>query len=387
MSKDLTLAGGSFDVTTNTLNVAGNMTGAGALTFTTGTLNIGGNNTSTGVFTPGTGTVNYNGVAQVLRGTTYNNLTLSGSGNKTLQAGNLIVNGDLTITGSILYFDNAVLRNATVAGNLSGTGAIDMTGGSFVHTLRLNGANNAISNFTCGSGYVYYSGAVAQQIFAGTYNNLVTETSSQIRTIQGDITVNNLLTLTLGTLDFGNTVARNITVSGNLSGAGAINMSGAGLAHVLTLNGTNNAIGAFNTTAGSGSTVNYTRAGDQQVFVSVNYQDVNIGGSGIKTLGAGDITFNGNLDVTDATLRFDGGAARIISVSGNLSGTGIVDMSLNSRTHTLNLGGATNNFAGTLTTAAVASTINYNRAGDQTVFGSPNYRNITIPGGGNKSLQ
>ncbi|MCX6303330.1 MAG: hypothetical protein NTW82_14240, partial [Bacteroidia bacterium] len=54
--------------------------------------------------------------------------------------------------------------------------------------------------------------------------------------------------------------------------------------------------------------------------------------------------------------------------------------------HALNLSGATNTI-GTLTTDADATTVTYNRAGDQTVFASPNYRNLTVSGGGNKVIQ
>src|ERR1035437_3250680 len=86
------IAGGTptLSIGGNTLTMTGNLTGDGTLTFGTGNLNIGGNNTHTGVFTVGTGTVNYYGAAQQVRGTTYNNLTIAGSGNKTLQ-GSVIV--------------------------------------------------------------------------------------------------------------------------------------------------------------------------------------------------------------------------------------------------------------------------------------------------------
>ena len=62
----------------------------------------------------------------------------------------------------------------------------------------------------------------------------------------------NDLTIT-NTLNFDATV-RTLTVGGNLSGAGTINMSGGGQAHILNLAGGTNAIGSF--TCGSG-TVNY----------------------------------------------------------------------------------------------------------------------------------
>ena len=84
---------------TTTLTVSGNISGAGTLTTTSGTLNIAGDFNLTGVYNCGTGTVNYTkSGAQVVDGTTYNNLTISGSGAKTL-AGNASVGATLTLQG------------------------------------------------------------------------------------------------------------------------------------------------------------------------------------------------------------------------------------------------------------------------------------------------
>jgi hypothetical protein len=183
-----------------------------------------------------------------------------------------------------------------------------------------------------------------------------------------------------------------LTVSGTITMAGAndrnyLLFSGAGTAFVGgTITG-----GTITSTAGGGAaaptsgTVDYNGAGAQNVG---NYTYFNLATStgGIKTLPAANINITGTLSVNSSTLAFNAAAARTIAVTGNLSGDGTIDMSSGSRTHILNLGGATNSI-GTLTTAAVASVINYNRAGDQTIFGSANYRNLTISGGSNKSLQ
>jgi gliding motility-associated-like protein len=382
------IASGQNDITFSgdgTLNVTGNLS-TGQMTCAPGSvINIGGTFSPT-AFTVSTSTVNFNGADQNISNFTYFNLSCSGSGTKTLPNATITVNGDLDVSNSILAYTSTQLRTLVVNGNLSGNGTIDASPGGFNHILTLNGPNNAIATFIPGSGTVYYSGAAAQQIFAGTYYNLTSQTSNQTRTIQGDLVVLNNLTVTLGTFDFGNSVARNVVVSGNLAGAGTINMSGVGLAHSLSLGGVTNNITTFSTTNGSGSTVNYTLSGNQQVFASANYQNVNIGGFAIKTLNAGNTTINGNLDISGATLAFNAGSTQTLTIAGNLSGNGTMDMSPGNRTHTLNLGGASNSI-GTLNTAAVASTINYNGAGDQSVFGSSNYRNLTISGGGIKTMQ
>ena len=91
-----------------------------------------------------------------------------------------------------------------------------------------------------------------------------------------------------------------------------------------------------------------------------------------------------NLDVA-GNLNYTGASAVTLNVSGNLSGAGTLNMSGGAQLHTLNLGGATNSI-GTFTTAAVGSTVNYNAGGNQTIFASANYRNLTTSVSGTKSL-
>ena len=89
--------------TTNngTLTVAAILAGSSTLTNgATGTLNIGGTSPITGLTATAVGnTVNYSGAAQTVKGTAYNNLTLSGSGTKTVAA-STVVSGNLTISGT-----------------------------------------------------------------------------------------------------------------------------------------------------------------------------------------------------------------------------------------------------------------------------------------------
>jgi len=366
-----------------TLNVTGGLT-TGQLTCVDGSqINIGGALSPT-AFTVSNSTVNFNGSDQAIPTYTYYNLSCTGNGTKTLPNSNVTVNSDLIVSGPVLAFNSSQARNLIVNGNMSGTGTIDMSPGVLNHSLTLNGQNNSIATFISGAGTVVYSGNSAQQIFSGTYYNLTTQTSNQVRTIQGDVIINNNLTITLGTFDFGNSGAGNVTVFGNLSGAGTINMSGAGLAHNLTLGGASNSVSAFNTTAGSGSTVIYGRAGAQQVFASGAYQNLNITGSGTKTMNTGTVTVNGNLDVTGSSLAFNS-VLQTLNVTGDLSGTGTLDMSTGNVAHILNLNGAANTI-GTLLSGTAASNVNYVRTGNQTVFGSPNYRNISVSGGGIKAL-
>lgn len=118
-----------------TLTVTGNISGAGNLTTTSGTINIAGDFTLTGTYTRGTGTVNYNKAGtQIVNGIAYNNLTISGSGAKSLQ-GNATVNAILLLTAGTLNINSKAL---TLAGTFSASGTGTLVG-SNTSTLFING--------------------------------------------------------------------------------------------------------------------------------------------------------------------------------------------------------------------------------------------------------
>jgi hypothetical protein len=140
---------GSATTLTTTANatIGGNITGTGAITMGSGTVTVAGDFSNSGTFTCGTGTVNYNGTTQQVKGTTYNNLTISNGGTKTLQAATG-VGGTLTLTSGVLQIAD---NNLTITNN--GAGAIAGTFGS------------ATMIATDGSGYLIKNGATAQTIY------------------------------------------------------------------------------------------------------------------------------------------------------------------------------------------------------------------------------
>lgn len=105
-NQTITLAGGTLTVTGNTTLTANgasatiDMTGGGSLSF-------GGTLTNNGTISNGgaspVGTIMYTGTAQTIdNSVTYNNLTLSGSGVKTM-GGNFTVNGTLSLQGTATF--------------------------------------------------------------------------------------------------------------------------------------------------------------------------------------------------------------------------------------------------------------------------------------------
>src|SRR4030042_1075987 len=127
----------------------------------------------------------------------------------------------------------------------------------------------------------------------------------------------NILNLSSGTIN----VSGNITMVTNLQNAinvttGIINIGGDFIP------------GTGNFTAGTGL-VNYY--GVIQSVAALTYYNLTTSNSGIKTIANADAIVGGYLDVSNSTLAFTSTAARILTVTGNLSGNGTIDLSPGSR--------------------------------------------------------
>ncbi|MDO1451655.1 T9SS type A sorting domain-containing protein [Rhodocytophaga aerolata] len=442
--------------------------------------------------------IEYNGTTTQVTGTGLpasinSSLIISNPAAVTLSQ-NLSVSGSLTINSSLIFGTTAA-QSLTIQGNLIGTpgGTIDMTGGSLAHTLNLNGTTNAIFDLrtTCYSIITYGAGAgqltnpigntriisgtetltinttecnlivpvgatlnlngftlnVLRSVIvegtldlgagavtgAGTFtstagsalvlgsadginsgttlgnirvsgnrtfdpntNIIFNRTGTQVTgngfpLIVGNVTINNGSQVTLsknlvisnfaainGMLLHSNTASQTVIISGDLTGSGTIDMSGGNLTHTLNLGGLNNTIGLLKTSTTGNSTVNYDRNGNQTLFSSNNYRSLILSGSGIKTLPGTSSTIGNSLTVS-ATLVFSTTTPQTVIISGDLSGSGTIDMSGGNLAHTLNLGGL-NNSIGTLIPSC-NSVINYTASGQQTITAvSPLYNDYTISG-------
>jgi hypothetical protein len=269
----------------------------GTLLGNTSTLNIGGSASGTGgTFTAGTGTVNYNAAgAQTIAGVTYNNLTLNGSGIKTLGAatvtnGSLMVGSGVTLSMStyLLTLNGDLNNGGTVSGTTGGVtiaGTASQSIGSFTTT--------GIVSMTKTAGTATFTGSVNGGAFTLSGNggtlNLDAGTTGLTHTFTGTFTrTNGILNCSLSTLN----------LNGTTSGAG----------------------GTFNAGAG---TVTYGGTAVQTI-TNVNYY--NLGFSGTRT---GNITINGavgiagtltnaasfssgNFVLTGSTFTFNGTAAQTV---------------------------------------------------------------------------
>ncbi|MHC4661111.1 MAG: glycoside hydrolase family 78 protein [Planctomycetota bacterium] len=375
VSDDVTLNTGS-----GTVYIVGRIMGAGSATTGSGTLALGfvGIPLSlAGTFTATSGTVLYNASgSQTVRATTYNALTIDGSGTKTVD-GTGTVNNTCTLTGGTLNTGTGIF---TIACQVTGAG--DLTVGS--GTLALSYVGDPIDitgSFDATSGTTSYYGSGNQTVEGTTYNNLTITGPGGIKTIDGLTTVTNTCTVdSAGNVLASTAEANDFDFNGDVVLDGEIDLSSG--ADILTMSGSfqdrfgdagdgyldiHHAdcdvdldgeldIGTLTMTAGtlsiadddvtltsincSGGTIIYDRGGNQVVEGATYYNLTISGGSGTKTIDgtttvsntctvnsdvtlastSGNLDFNGNV-VLDGTISLTGGAD-ILTMSGSVANSG-----------------------------------------------------------------
>ena len=197
------------------------------------TLNISGSLSNSGTFVANTGTVNYNGAAQTIANVTYYNLSLSGSGAKTLQATTTTIGGNLTLSGTAT---TTAVAGLTINGNVTiGTGTT-FTAGAFTHIVKGNWTKDGTFNATGST--INLNGEVASTVGASNFNNL-TISGSGTKTATGAISVAGNFNLTSGGFSFNDPTINSISIGGNYTQSGGrfdfnSNTSGSS---TMTLNG------------------------------------------------------------------------------------------------------------------------------------------------------
>ncbi len=369
--------------TTNAANLTVASTLAGSSTLTNGagaTLTLGGL-VSVTTFTPsGAGnTVIYNGPAQTVRAAAYVNLTLAGTGVKTIQSGatsvtgNMVLDGtsgavsattaaNLAITGSLTVGGNTSLSTAstytlsvgtttTVNGtlDLESTGTSTFTGDTTINnggtlTLGSTGGKTFTGNLTINAGGTYNESGVATLANAGNLTNSGTyyantgvhSFTGTGKTISGTLAIPNL------TISGTTTNAGTLTVSTALAGAGTLTNTG-------TLNyGGVGAIGPTLTASAAGNTVNYNGAAQTVKVPSAGgYSNLILSGSGAKTMATGATATNLSIDPSGGTAKASLSNALTVTTLA-LGGTGQPAGTYNS--------GNTPNYFATATNLTVSST-------------------------------
>jgi len=349
-----------------------------------GTINVTGAFTaSSGNIVGGISDVRLTGAAQtVVLGATgsFTNFRCLGTGNKTITAatGSLNVDGELEVLAgrTLVMNTNQLLGTLT---SIIGSGIISTTA-----------TTSAIPAGHVWTQTVQYNATVAQQLIAGTYENL-TIGATGTKTAQGNIVVNTGLVIT-GPLAMG---VFDLSGGFTQTGTGAITTAG------------NLPDGKTWTSA----TVTYNSAGSQNVANGI-YVALNIAGGSRVLSNTADINVSGNFTAntaaatyttTGTTINFTGGAQTLTlhssrfpfnnvsfttsttstkTISGggfNVAGTLNVGSNVTLNMATLPMGGnpTTITGTGTINTAAITTplpanetwpcTVNYNSNGDQQV--------------------
>ncbi|RPJ64068.1 MAG: hypothetical protein EHM12_00670, partial [Dehalococcoidia bacterium] len=286
--------------------------------------------------------------------------------------------GTVNITGGFTASVTGNVPNPVAAITFAGaaqSNVIDFTG---AFTLNVTGQitinpptnNNFSNNLGVNSGTVTCASLSSTNSGHDTRICLVTISSGTL-TVNGDMIMGN------------NSVRTRV----DFSGAGSLIISGNFVTGTLA-----GSAGASVYTAGNFTPSTYTVStstvflnGINQTVSSATFFNLVTSNAGVKTLYNNNVTVGGNLTLNNSNLAFTGTQARSLAVVGNLTGNGFIDMSPGNHAHILTLAGITNQPAG-IVVGTAASRVEYVRAGNQEIFASPDYRSITINGGGDKSL-
>jgi len=196
--------------------------GGGTFNLQGAALAVGGNWANTGgAFHAGTSTVTFNGTAArtITSGNqSFNHLVFNGAGGDWILQDNLAATGNLNLMNGTFDTNAGSNFNVTVTSDvvLAGSGAILIFNGSAVSVggnwANLSGAFNA------GASTVTFTGTASQSITSGgtAFKNILFNGAGRTWTLQDDLSVGGILTLTAGTLDTQAGVSNAVSVTSAL---------------------------------------------------------------------------------------------------------------------------------------------------------------------------
>lgn len=334
--------GGALTIngTGGTLNLGTGLTHTftGTWTRTNGTLNggsstlrLGGSISGTGgTFTANTGTVEYYGTTQTVANLTYNNLTISTSGTKTLASaltipttGTLTINGGATLatanyglifqgnfvnSGTLTAGSSTVTISGTAAtqniGSFTTTGLVSMTKTAGIATLTGNASGAGLT--INGTGGTLNLGTGLTHTFTGTWTRTAGTLDGGSSTLRlgGSVSgTGGTFTASTGTVEYyasGTQTIAAVTYNNlTLSGTSAKTITGATVNGVFSIEGTATTTGTV-LTYGASASLRYNGSGIQTVGIewpASFARNITIANSNGVTLDASKTPYTGTLTV------------------------------------------------------------------------------------------
>jgi hypothetical protein len=355
------------------LTIATALSGTGGLTQgSDAILNIGGTSGITTLTATASGnTVNFTGGAQTVKATTYNDLSLSGSGTKTITSLSTI-NNDLSLSGTAAATTATALA---IGGDLNvGTGAA-LTAAGFTFTVTGTTTVTGTLTISSSTGTKTFTGLVLVDT-GGAWNNSgnsgvtfaggITMDGSSFSSGQGTYTFStnnqsisgaiaftiNFVSVSTG-VNLTNDSTAGFTIGNSLSGVGTFTQGGNAL---LILDGTTTPTGFV--VSASGNTVKYASTTIAQTVKapssSGDYYNLTIDKLGQTATLEADLRVDDDLTITAGTLDTSSGNNYDIVVKGDWSNDG--------------------------TFTARNATVTFNGTGNQTINGSTTWYGLEITG-------
>jgi len=302
---NLLITSGELDNSSATA-ISGNVTiDSGCIFQNSNLIHVGGNWANSGSYEPfGVGTFFNGSGTQTITATTFGNLIINKPvGSSAVLTGNIVLNGDLTVTSGTLDIKSFGCDRSVQGGTLTlGDSATFIVG---ANNEPVNFSNGILSN----SSTVIANGTGPQYIFNGTnFGNLILRNSG-VKTFVSPFTVNGDLTIESGaTLDAG---TQTITINGNWINNGTFIPS----TSTILLSGTTKNV-AGNTTFKRLSVYgSYTFLNNNTIdsLLIINSTGSLIGGSSITTTMNGDLINKGIL-YTLGTTTFTGNVLQTLSL-------------------------------------------------------------------------
>jgi hypothetical protein len=413
------LSGGKFIGGSASISVSGTFTISGtAFKSTSGTLSISGNYTlsGSGSFTNNNGIVKFTATNTITGSTTFYKLDFAPSssstytiaGGTTLTVNNtLSTNGSSTLTintGNISAAGNIVLSNTSNSGGgsatltINGSGTQTFTGGSLgatgrlpnivinkssSDTLKLINVIPVAGNWTWTAGII--NGGTSTVHFIGSKTISGTHTLANIR-LGANSTFTISSTLTVDSIDFGNSTGAILISTGTINANGNINLdnpsTGGGGSGSIIINGTGNQTVKGNTTSGTSALPNVTINKSSGTLSLTNI--ISAGGNwtwtaGTISPGSSTVDFVGTKTISGShtlgNVTFDGGSGSgykiattsTLTITGTLTINGTAAVTLDSGTVAAQGNIITSNSS---SSSGGNATIEINGTGNQTLTGS-----------------